>query len=391
MILPALPAPLPDETPVSHHCIRPYRLCPSSMWYHAQNETQHGPLTEADMKSLLAQTVITPQTLVWRNGMGEWLPLEQTELAKTFEVPLDEDDSWETCAYSGDRARRSEMFKIEGCWVAGEHSREAEAFVQQGGWLPRAKSGLLPAAIPDISSLALKASQLLAACVPPVCALYLLTALPMQFLFAWLEPHYALDKVEAQMLGLALSAVFNSFSTGGIFYLFSQQTRGVRPDLVQGLTAGWSFWGRLLLIQFILASTIMGGAAVCTLITSSMAGAVLFFIPGLILALRTSLSNAAAVERRLLPGPAVRQSWHVTQGHTWRTLGTYFVVGTACMIPGVLLTAILHQLAPSLEPTPVGIVLEVLFSLPAVYFLSFQFCYYKELEALRLASARNDK
>lgn len=342
------------------------------MWYHAQNETQHGPLTEADVKSLLAQNVITPKTLVWRDGMGEWLPLEQTELAKSFEVPL-EGDSWETCSYSGDRAKRSEMFQLEGCWVANEHREDAAAFVAQGGWLPRARSGLLPDVNLDLVPLVAKAYELLAPCVKPVCLVFLLTSIPLHFLLSWLPPLVASSKTDILLLSMALGAVFNSFATGGIVYLFSQQSRGVRPDIGQGITAAFSFWGRLLLMQFVI-------------ITATMAGSLLI-IPGIIIALRTSLSNIAAVERRMLPPMAVRQSWLVTEGHAWRTLGYFLVVASCCVMPGMLISSMLVLLAPDFALSPAGTVLEALFSLPAVYFMSFQFCYYKELETLHQAQA----
>jgi uncharacterized membrane protein len=51
------------------------------MWYYAIYNRQHGPVSEADMDRLIAQGFITAQTLVWREGMPDWQPAAQTELA----------------------------------------------------------------------------------------------------------------------------------------------------------------------------------------------------------------------------------------------------------------------------------------------------------------------
>lgn len=51
------------------------------MWYYAIYNRQNGPVSEADMDRLIAQGFITAQTLVWREGMPDWQPAAQTELA----------------------------------------------------------------------------------------------------------------------------------------------------------------------------------------------------------------------------------------------------------------------------------------------------------------------
>ncbi len=343
------------------------------MWYHAKNEQQHGPYSEADIKALLAEEVITPQTLVWRKDMSEWLPLEQTELAKTFEVPLAEGDAWETCSYSGDRARRSDMFQIEGNWVADDYRAEAEAYVRQGGWLPRPTPGSRPEVNLELGYLLHRARNLLLPCLTPACLLFLMVAVPMQFLFAYLQPLVTHNETETALLSIGLGVVFNPFATGGILLLLSQNARGLRPGFTLGVNAGLAFWGRLMFMQIFIAVT-------------TLMGCFILILPGIIIAARTALASAAAVERRLLPAEAIKQSWLVTEGQTLRTIGCFMIVGVACALPDLLLSSILKLVAPSIADSEVGLVLGALFSLPVVFFMAFQFCYYKELETLYQAN-----
>lgn len=51
------------------------------MWYYAYNNQPVGPMTEAELRQLLAHGTISQQTLVWREGMSGWQPLGRTELA----------------------------------------------------------------------------------------------------------------------------------------------------------------------------------------------------------------------------------------------------------------------------------------------------------------------
>jgi TM2 domain-containing membrane protein YozV len=57
------------------------------MWYYEQNGNRIGPVDEATMRSLIAERTISIDTLVWTNGMANWTPLQQTQLAAGLPVP----------------------------------------------------------------------------------------------------------------------------------------------------------------------------------------------------------------------------------------------------------------------------------------------------------------
>jgi hypothetical protein len=51
------------------------------MWYYVLNNQQAGPTDENGLKSLLEVQTIQPTTLMWKEGMPDWVPLNKTELA----------------------------------------------------------------------------------------------------------------------------------------------------------------------------------------------------------------------------------------------------------------------------------------------------------------------
>jgi TM2 domain-containing membrane protein YozV len=57
------------------------------MWYYEQNGNRIGPVEEATMRGLIANRTISIDTLVWTNGMANWTPLQQTQLAAGLPVP----------------------------------------------------------------------------------------------------------------------------------------------------------------------------------------------------------------------------------------------------------------------------------------------------------------
>ena len=48
-------------------------------WYYQQNDAAQGPVSEETFRALIAGGLIRPDTLVWHDGMAEWLPLSVVE------------------------------------------------------------------------------------------------------------------------------------------------------------------------------------------------------------------------------------------------------------------------------------------------------------------------
>lgn len=43
-------------------------------WYYSKNGTQLGPISEAELRAKLSAGEVSPADLVWKEGMGDWLP-----------------------------------------------------------------------------------------------------------------------------------------------------------------------------------------------------------------------------------------------------------------------------------------------------------------------------
>jgi hypothetical protein len=58
-----------------------------AQWYYGSSAGQNGPVEEQELRALIASGGLGPETLVWREGMKDWLSLRAVpELAST--VPL---------------------------------------------------------------------------------------------------------------------------------------------------------------------------------------------------------------------------------------------------------------------------------------------------------------
>lgn len=47
------------------------------MWYYVEDGQQRGPVVDADFEALRREGKITPETLIWREGMANWQPASQ--------------------------------------------------------------------------------------------------------------------------------------------------------------------------------------------------------------------------------------------------------------------------------------------------------------------------
>jgi len=52
------------------------------MWYYVLNNQRFGPVDEGAIANLLANNTLTPQALVWQEGMSDWMPLQNTALGR---------------------------------------------------------------------------------------------------------------------------------------------------------------------------------------------------------------------------------------------------------------------------------------------------------------------
>lgn len=66
----------------------PPGLQKNAQWYYADHDQQNGPVPYVTVRALIDQRIITPDTLVWREGMPDWMPAKDTELFVARSQPM---------------------------------------------------------------------------------------------------------------------------------------------------------------------------------------------------------------------------------------------------------------------------------------------------------------
>jgi uncharacterized RDD family membrane protein YckC len=93
-------------------------------WYYVLDGASHGPVAEADLRDLRAQSVIALDTPVWTEGMAEWLPFSSSTLAvasspvgTAVASTTTTVGATHTCVECGKLFSEEEMLHYEGSWV----------------------------------------------------------------------------------------------------------------------------------------------------------------------------------------------------------------------------------------------------------------------------------
>ncbi len=101
-------------------------------WYYSKGKQQAGPVSSAGLLALQQDGELAGNTLVWREGQGDWREFREVagEVFGDTSGDSGEGGRVETavCAYSGKVLPKGEMVPYGDAWVAPEHK---EAFVQQ--------------------------------------------------------------------------------------------------------------------------------------------------------------------------------------------------------------------------------------------------------------------
>ena len=53
-------------------------------WFYAKDNAQHGPASDLEIRSLISTGQINQDTVIWREGMSDWLPLKEVP---DFQLP----------------------------------------------------------------------------------------------------------------------------------------------------------------------------------------------------------------------------------------------------------------------------------------------------------------
>ena len=85
-------------------------------WYYAHQGAQVGPIASGQFEELVRAGRVTPDTLVWREGMAQWQPYSTAALSVSI-VPQQAGPDQATCIECGRTFSRSEMLSYEKSWI----------------------------------------------------------------------------------------------------------------------------------------------------------------------------------------------------------------------------------------------------------------------------------
>lgn len=119
-------------------------------WYYEAAGQQQGPISDSELDRLLAEGKITPDTLVWREGLPAWTPLRSTRVAAEGAAPPaftagarvpaappgEVPPGYIRCTLTGKYFPPSEIFYIEGRPYSAEAKPQVMQSLQAGSALP---------------------------------------------------------------------------------------------------------------------------------------------------------------------------------------------------------------------------------------------------------------
>ena len=60
---------------------------PTTDWHYVRDGQRVGPIPEAEILDMLSRQELSRETMVWQTGWPDWLPLQQTALARHLTAP----------------------------------------------------------------------------------------------------------------------------------------------------------------------------------------------------------------------------------------------------------------------------------------------------------------
>lgn len=105
-------------------------------WYYSINGQRQGPVAQTEFERLVSTSVITDQTLVWKEGMADWKPYAAVKPAPVLTGSVAGSgsltDDTAVCVVSGKIFPKREMIQYEGKWVGAQYRDEFFQRMRQG-------------------------------------------------------------------------------------------------------------------------------------------------------------------------------------------------------------------------------------------------------------------
>jgi len=344
-------------------------------WHYAADGRAIGPISQDSFDGLVRTGVITPDTLVWHEGMAAWQPYRELAPAATSAAPTAAPPAGASCSVCGKWLLQDDMLRYENVWVCADCK---PAFVQ------RLKEGapLLSATGPNIGEAQLLQREYRIEIGDAVNRAWkLFTARPgfiigstllsgVLFIGLWIVS--TLIGLFIPFAGQLLMATFSGPILGGLLWTFIRLIRGEDAQTSDVFIGFSRHFAQLLLTTLIealinFACMIPFGIAVVLMIVPFMIQnrtpggalfvvAIIFAVVGILVAMAAimylstcwTFALLLVVDKGYRFWPAMQLSRKVVVRKWWMTFAFVFVAGVimgagaiACLV-GLLVTVPLY-------------------------------------------------
>jgi len=99
-------------------------------WFYAINSQQSGPVSDSQLDELLRSGKVSPDTLIWREGMTNWQSLRAVRVAAAQPNSIRQTDL--TCVECGRVFPPDEVIMVKGSWICARCKPEFLQRLQEG-------------------------------------------------------------------------------------------------------------------------------------------------------------------------------------------------------------------------------------------------------------------
>ncbi|MDA0322788.1 MAG: DUF975 family protein [Verrucomicrobia bacterium] len=110
-------------------------------WYYVENGESVGPVADANFDAAVTAGKVTDETLVWQEGMADWLPYAQVRPEAPAGVPADA-PATSPCAECAETFATDEMIQYNDAWICAQCKPVFLQRLQEGAPPPAPMGGL---------------------------------------------------------------------------------------------------------------------------------------------------------------------------------------------------------------------------------------------------------
>lgn len=333
-------------------------------WHYAQGDQQLGPVSEEEFNNLVLQGSIKPETLVWKEGMADWVPYSSVATPGT--TAGGDAGAGIVCAECGNQFNFEDVVRFGERYVCAACKPVAIQKMQEGIGLDGAGGGLSPEQLEQTEY-----DSTASSCIGSGLKTYLGAFFPILgtslLVFLVLTVFGVIP-----IIGGIFSLIFSGPLLGGYWHYHVCKARGEHATVGMAFNGFSSAFGSLF-AGYIVPSMLAGVSLIPGAITlvigfapvfqkgdpimgTVVVGGILCFVGGLVmiyLNICWFFTLALIIDKRMGFWSAMGLSRAMVRKRWWSTFGIMFLFGLMAVIPVFLLGMISAAMESSGGEPPV--------------------------------------